>query len=101
MLLQEAERALDSGLAKIDEFLKKKQEDNKDDDEPALPLSICESQSGNFPDSAEPLTASGGEGFRRLRVNSRLPNQWLCTFMGDSIHRRTPCPSQTSFAPTP
>ena len=34
--VQEAERALDSGLAKIDEFLKKKQEDNKDDDEPVV-----------------------------------------------------------------
>jgi len=34
--VQEAERALDSGLAKIDEFLKKKQEDNKDDDKPVV-----------------------------------------------------------------
>ena len=34
--VQEAERALDSGLAKIDEFLKKKQEDSKDDDEPVV-----------------------------------------------------------------
>ena len=32
--VQEAERVLDSGLAKIDEFLKKKQEDKKDDEEP-------------------------------------------------------------------
>lgn len=70
----------------------------------ALSLSFPESQTGNFPDSTEPLTANGGEGFRLMRVKTpsgyTKADQWLCTFVGESIHGRSPCLSQTIFVRT-